>query len=192
MRKLIKEEIEGIDNFLQIIVEKYPSLEPFLDKIKKDIENSGCPNIELTNLNGPLGLALHNRLMLDKKILNNNLSFLIFILFHEIGHMYQFKKYGAEKMLEVYLGEMSLKDALNFIHKTEIVADEFGERKVREYVKLGIIDSNETPMKGPHKGMSPNMFAMTLNQIKSVIKDRKLDNPEKLAEFMYNAYKRNF
>ena len=95
-------------------------------------------------------------------------------------------------MWEVYLGEMSLKDALNFIHKTEIVADEFGERKVREYVKLGIIDSNETPMKGPHKGMSPNMFAMTLNQIKSVIKDRKLDNPEKLAEFMYNAYKRNF
>ena len=186
--RLLTEETSGIDDVIEQILQKFPQLEPHINRIKNDIEKSGCQNIEFANIksSGILGMALHDKLVLSPRVLNNSLDEFIFILFHEIGHEYQFKKYGAQKMLDIYFGEISDEEGARFLKKTEDVADEFGIRKVREYFKLGILGKNSLSIHGQHKNISMGMYVQQVKQIKHMIKSEGFTTAEEASEFMYN------
>ena len=109
---LLNEETAGIDDFIQKIIATYPETENFIDKIKSFIEDSNCKKIEVARFKYPaLGLALHNGVLFNKTIFNQTLSNFLFIIFHEIAHQYQYKKYGDDKMYEFYLGDIDVKEA---------------------------------------------------------------------------------
>lgn len=186
--RLLTEETSGIDDVLSQILNRFPQLEPHIDRIKNDIEKSDCQNIEFANIkvNGILGMALHNKLVLSPRVLDKKLEDFIFVLFHEIGHEYQFKKYGAQKMLDMYMGEVSDEDGAKFIKKTEDVADEFGERKVREYVKLGILKKDALSIHGDHKNRSTESYIQQVIQTKYMVKSQGFKTAEEASEFMYN------
>ena len=131
-------------------------------------------------------MALHDKLVLSPRILTKSLEDFIFVLFHEVAHEYQFKKYGAEKMLELYLGDMSDEDGAKFMKKTEDVADEFGERKVREYVKLGILKPNALSIHGEHKNRTVGEYLQQVKQTKIFIKSQGIRTAKEASEFMYN------
>jgi hypothetical protein len=139
---------------------------------------------------GVLGIALHTGVLINKNILNSNLESLLFVIFHEIAHQYQFKKYGEDKMYECYIGELSIDDAARFMKNTEEVADDFAARKIREIQKKDLIRKSYIP---------PSMYKnVPITQIKSMVnnyieqmKSKNITTPDKVSEYFYNMVKSN-
>jgi len=192
MYSLLLEETQGIDPFLDDIIEAHPNFAEFSNKVKKFILDSNCQKIAFSNFNMPaMGIALHDFVLINKKTLKSPLSFLLFVIFHEIAHQYQFKKYGNDIMYKCYKDEISLDEAADFMKKTEIVADEFATRKVREFVKFGNIDKSFTPPQ-VYKNMPILQLKSMISHFRSELKKRNFTTPEKISEWFYNTVKSEF
>jgi hypothetical protein len=193
MMGILTEETEGIDGFIDRIITTYPQTKDYIDKIKSFIESSGCKKIEVARFKYPaFGLALHNGVLFNEMIFNNNLPNFLFIICHEIAHQYQYKKYGDEKMYEFYLGDIDVKDAAVAMKQIEMIADEFAERKVREFVKLGLLNSNDTSMFNGFYKKAPLMhFEKLITQIKEKIKELGINDFDGVSNIFYNMIKAN-
>jgi hypothetical protein len=191
-RKLIVEETSGIDDFMQRIIETYPETKEYSDKIKSFIENSGCKKIEVSKFKYPaLGMALHNGVLFNEQIFNQNLPMFLFIVFHEIAHQYQYKKYGAEKMYEYYIGEIDLKEAAEAMKKIEIIADELANRKVREFEKMGLIKSDERRYHSVYKNIPISHFERLIDASRKEIKKVGYKDFDTISDVFYNMVKVN-
>lgn len=193
-RKLIVEETSGIDDFMKRIIETYPTTEDYSDKIKSFIENSGCKKIEVSKFKYPaLGLALHNGVLFNESIFKQELPYFLFVVFHEIAHQYQYKKYGAEKMYEYYIGEIDLKEAAQAMKNIEIIADELATRKIREFKKLGLINNNEHSDfgNGVYKKIPLIHFAKLIESSRNEIKKVGYKDFDTISDVFYNMVKVN-
>ena len=93
MRRLILEETQGLDSFMEKLIETYPKVKEFSDVMKKFIEDSDCKKIEFSKFKmGVLGVALHNGVLINEVTLKNSLIHTIFVIFHEVAHQYQDRK----------------------------------------------------------------------------------------------------
>jgi hypothetical protein len=160
------------------------------EEIKSVFEKADCKKVSIENLRGPMGLALHNRLVLSPKIFEYGIPQALTIMFHELAHQYQFKKYGAEKMMEVYIGETSVDDGALAMSKYEAIADEFAIRKMRELKQKGLIDYQDSQVrKGYGNNPQPFMFKSMLEMIRNELKRNGATDIEKAAEYIYNMVK---
>jgi len=188
-KKILKEETIGVDTFLNDIDSIYNISGELYEKIKLFIENSDCKKIEFADFKSPvMGVALHNGVLINEKLLKSDLEFLLFIIFHEIAHQYQYKKYGEQKMYECYLGEISDNNAAVIMKNTEIVADEFATRKIREFQKYGLINPSYKPNQ-MYKNTPVSVIASTIEKYRKMMKQENIDTPEKISEFFYNSIK---
>ena len=189
MYNLLSEETQGIDKFLDEISKSHPNFTEFSDKVKQFILDSNCKKIEFSNFRLPaMGIALHDFVMINNAALKSPLPYLLFVIFHEIAHQYQFKKYGNDIMYKCYKNEIDIEEAADFMKKTEIVADEFATRKVREFVKFGYIDKSFIPPQ-VYKNMPIMQLKSMISHFRSELKKRNFTTPEKISEWFYNAVK---
>jgi hypothetical protein len=192
IRRVLKEETKGITPFVNRILSTYPETKPFIDKIREFIENSNCKKVEVSKFKYPaLGLALHNGVLFNETIFYENLPSFLFIIFHEIAHQYQYKKYGDDKMYEFYLGDIDVKDAAIAMKEIELTADEFATRKVREFVKLGLINGNQSAIKSFYKNIPLSHFESLISQTKEKIKQMGATDFDGIATIFYNMVKVN-
>ena len=191
IRRILKEETQGTDSFLTQIMETYPETESFINDIEKFIKNSNCKKIEVAKFKYPaLGLAVHNGVLFNEVIFKQKLPDFLFIIFHEIAHQYQYKKYGDEKMYEFYLDETDVKDAAIAMKQIEIIADEFANRKVREFINLGFINNpNKKSLFSIYKDVPLYQFENLITQTKDTIKSKNVSGFDKIAELFYNMIK---
>jgi hypothetical protein len=190
--RLLTEETSGVDDFIGQMVEKYPEVEGYSNQIKSFIENSGCHKIEVASFKYPaMGLALHNGVLFNKMIFYQTLPKFLFVLFHEIAHQYQYKKYGAEKMYEFYLGDLDVNDTAESMKKIEIIADEFALRKVREFAKIGLIDVKDSNLPAVYKTIPINHFVRLITQSRDEIKRKGITDFDGVSETFYNMVKVN-
>lgn len=187
--KLLLEETEGLDNFLETLKNNFDLSEELIDEIKLIFEKADCKKVSFEQLNSPMGLALHNKLVLNTRILNIGLIQSLFIIFHELAHQYQFKKYGADKMIGIYIDDIDINDAAIDMSKYEAVADEFAMRKVRELQQKGLLNKNQTPIKGYGNNPPPSRFKTMLEMIRTQLKRSGVDNIDDAAEYIYNMVK---
>ena len=194
-KELLNEEVEGIDAFIQTIVNYYDVFRyhpEWLDKIKEFIGRSGCQKIEFSDFQYPsLGVALMNGVLINKKILGEKLGFLLYVIFHEIAHQFQFKKYGANVLYDVYYDKANIDKAAKYIYEVELIADEFASRKVREFVKLGIINKNYVAPKTYKNApiyVIKNFIEDVRTKLKKDFPEGNMSN-EQIAEFIYNMVK---
>lgn len=185
----ILNESNSVDNFLGIVKNKYPETKKFINLIEKFILESNCRRIEVFDFKQGLGISLSDRVVISTRAFDESLPKFLFILFHEIAHQYQYKKYGAEKMYECYQGEISLKEASEFMSKVEIVADEFASRKVREFIKLGHLNDGDDTFKGFYKKIPATYFIALINSIRKMIKEKNIKDPAGISELFYNWIK---
>jgi hypothetical protein len=178
-----------VDEFLQLVLKRYPQTNDFIDKIKDFIDKSGCNRIETFRMTQGMGLSLHDRVVISDISFSQPLPKFLFILFHEIAHQYQYRKYGDEKMYECYTGEISIEEAAEFMKKVEIVADEFATRKVREFVKLGFVDKKDSDFKGFYKNIPLGHFITLISSVKKMIKNQNVTKPDDVSELFYNWIK---
>jgi hypothetical protein len=185
---LIVEETQGKEEFLNKIITQYPESENFIDFIDSFINNSQCKKIDVARFRHPaMGLALHDGIVFNKIIFEQELSTFLFIIFHELAHQYQFKKYGNEKMYEFYLGDISVKEAAKTMKNIEIIADELASRKIRELIKLGFLKKQTTF--GFYKNYPLSHFEGLISQIKLQIKSKNITDFEGVSNLFYNMVK---
>jgi len=188
--KLLLEATEGLDEFLETLKNELKLSDELIDEVKSIFEKTDCKKVSFENLSGPDGLALHNKLVINPQILKKYTpDQALFIIFHELAHQYQFKKYGAEKMMGLYLNKVPLDDAAEAMAKYEAVADEFGVRKVRELKQKGLLDSKYPPIKGYGNNPSASRFKYMLYTIRTELTRKGVDNIDKAAEYIYNMVK---
>lgn len=189
IRRILKEETEGINEFINQIDSRYKMSDELKEFITDFIKESNCKKIEFTGFKfQALGLALHDGVLINKLALNRGLDFLLFLIFHEIAHQYQFKKYGDTKMYECYIGDISVDDAAKFMKTTEEVADEYASRKFRELVKKNIINSNFVPPQ-MYKNVPLSQIRMMVDNYRKEMKSKDITSSEKISEYFYNMVK---
>jgi hypothetical protein len=190
MKKIIKEETQRLDNFLDEISEVHKMSDELKSFIKKFIEESECKRIDFAEFNIPmLGLAIESGVLINKNALNQPLPYLLFVIFHETAHQYQFKKYGAEMMYDCYLGDVSDYEAADFMKKTEVVADEFAARKIKQLQKLNLIGRFSPPQM--YKNVSLQDISRMLMGFKNDMRRKNIDSVKKVSEYFYNMTKNN-
>ena len=188
IKKVLKEETEGIDSFLDEISSKHNISDELKDFVKQFIEESDCKRINFSRFKmGVMGLALESGVLINSVALNHPLPFLLFLIFHEVAHQYQFKKYGEDVMYDCYLGEISEREAAEFMKQTEEVADEFAGRKIRQLQKLNLIGQYTPPQM--YKNVPIQQITMMVNNYRNDMRRKNIDSPKKVSEYFYNMVK---
>ena len=189
IRKILKEETEGTSSFIGTISSKFNISDELKDEVITFIEESNCKKIEFSNFKFPvLGLALHTGVLINNKVLSNNLEYVLFVIFHEIAHQYQFKKYGEDLMYDCYIGEISDDEAARFMKQTEEVADEFAARKIRQLQKKDLLGKGFIPPQ-MYKNLPLQQILMMVKQNKNQMRSMNINSPEKVSEYFYNMVK---
>jgi len=187
LKNILNEETIGLDDFLDILENQYPEIQNVRELIKSFIEESGCKFIEVKPIKmGAFGLALHDKVVISPIVLRFNLNRSLYVILHEIAHQYQYKKYGRDKMYELYTGELPIEDAVNFLRHTENVADQFSMRKCRELAKMGLIDYKDLVNIGGYDNMPDMAFKSLLVKLRNALRSNNITDPERVSEFMYN------
>lgn len=183
------ETTSGLDDFMSTVINKYPEVKEFKDVLEKFIVDSDCGKLTIEPMKMGLGVSLSDRCIISDRALTFNLPNFLFVLFHEIAHQYQYKKYGMEKMYEVYTGELSMRECAKWMKDVEIVADEFATRKVRQYVKLGYIKGGNDILKAFYKNIPESHFIGLISKVRNMIKKSNIKSPEEISELFYNWIK---
>jgi hypothetical protein len=188
IRRVLREETEGIDSFLDEISSKHNMSDELKDFVKQFIEESDCKRINFSGFKMPaMGLALESGVLINKMALNGQLPFLLFLIFHEVAHQYQFKKYGEDIMYDCYLGDISEREAAEFMKHTEEVADDFASRKIRQLQKLNLIGPYTPPQM--YKNVPIQQITIMINNYREDMRRKNIDSPKKVSEYFYNMVK---
>lgn len=189
IKRILKEETENIFPFLNEIAKKYPEFYQIYDFVYDFIQKSDCKMIEFTDLKvQAFGASLNDGVLISTKVLQLPLPMIVFIIFHEIAHQYQYKKYGLEKLSEFYFDKISLKDAAKFMKNVELVADEFADRKIREIQKKFGVFSGYKPVK-VYKNIPEVHLENFIEFIRKEVRDSGVTSLEDIAEILYNKIK---
>jgi len=198
--------VTGLDSFLERIENTWPKLSiKCLDDLRRFIENSNCGKIEVFKFKHPaLGCALHDGVSFNENIFDHPSSsalskrvpfaFFLFVVFHEIIHQYQFKKYSAEKMYSYYIDDIDVSTAAREIKRLEMVADRGAERKIKEYIQRGWLPPG-SDQKGHYRNAPEKAFEGLIHQIKNLIKSeshlRDYKNVVGISELFYDMIRAN-
>ena len=188
IKRILKEETERVDMFLDEITSVHTMSDELSDFVKNFINDSNCERIDFANFKmaGAMGVAIKSGVLINKIALKRSLPFLLFLIFHEIAHQYQFKKYG-NIMYKCYIGDISEMEAAEFMKHTEEVADDFASRKIRELQKLNLID-NFNPVQ-IHRNLPIQQVLMMVSRYREDMRMNNIDTPEKVSEYFYNIVK---
>lgn len=189
-KRVINEATEGLDDFITMLKSGFNLSDELTEEIKLMFEKANCKKVSFEELDRAMGLSLHNKLVFNPQVLNERLPQALFIIFHELAHQYQFKKYGAKEMMDVYIGKTSLDHGALAMSQYEAVADEFAMRKLRQLKNRGLIDYQPHQARRAYgNNPSPRLFRTMLNNIRDALKSVGADNIEKAAEYIYNMAK---
>ena len=186
--QILKESVEGFDEFKKLALNSYPEIIEYWDVIEKFIRESECKKIEIAPLKMGIAVSLTNGVIFNTNIFKLPITEFLFTIFHEIAHQYQYKKYGIEKMTSFYSEDLPIEEAAKFMRDTEIVADDFATRKIREIQKYGYLQNLNIP-KGYYKLAPLSQFEKLIENIKWALPNLKNADPEKRNEILYNWIK---
>jgi hypothetical protein len=192
IKRILKESVSEIEtqqefnefhNFFKLSYGKTPNFEEIFERIVTDISNSPTPKITLTDRGMFCGLSLTDNVILSKSIFNRSIFGFIFVLFHEIAHQYQYKKYGKNLLYDLTTNEIT-DDTLNKLIEIEKVADRFGENMANKYAKMFNIP--KTPIASPYSNVEygKNTYRNLILKIQEEIKKGNISCVEQMESFM--------
>lgn len=185
------EETNGLNSFIDEIDKSFNISEELKTVLINFINNSECKNIEFHDFNKNIGgISLSTGVVINRDVLNENLEWLLFVIFHEIAHQYQYKKYGADVMYSIYVGDISIEEGAKILRKTEEIADDFAHRKTRELQKKGLIDKSYMPPR-IYKNMKDFSLMRLIDSMKNNLKSKGIKDSEEISKYLYNMVKNN-
>lgn len=190
MKKIILEQ-EGLSDFLSELSESVPDSVYVLKFLTDFIKKSGCKNIQFSNFKITVhGASLDDRVLINRIILNQKLIYILYVILHEIAHQYQYKKYGKEKMYEIYLGKISVKDSIKWLRSVEEIADEFAFRKLRELSKTNeYVNNNYKSLKKNYENIPDFKYEKIINNVIDTLKKSDIEKTkDNISEILYNNF----
>jgi hypothetical protein len=174
--------------FKQVLI-KYPESKNILPFIEKTLKKSEITSISIEPLKYGSAVSLPNRIVISPNTLSKDIYTFLFTLFHELAHQFQFKKYGYDKMMELYGNNISVDDAADLMYNIEIVADEYAIRKIREMIKMNLLPSTVTLPLGTYKKTPKQTFIKIIEMVKEMLEGMDYKNSEELGEKLYDILK---
>lgn len=192
IKKILKEQVSEIETesnfeeFYKLLKEKYGNIENFdsiVKEIETDIKKSPTPKITLTDRGYFCGMSLSNNVILSKSIFSNDLHKFIFILFHEIAHQYQYKKYGKNLLYALTTKEIT-EDTLDKLIDIEQVADRLGRSMASKYASKFNIPAK--PIASPYDNIAygKSSYKRLIEDIQKKIKEGEITCVEQMEAFM--------
>jgi hypothetical protein len=187
-QKTILSEQIGVDNFLVELSEKQPDSVYIMKFLTDFIKKSGCERIEFSNFKLTAhGASLIDRVLINREILNYRLDYILYVIFHEIAHQFQYRKYGRDKMYDLYLGDFPIHEGAIWLKNIEEVADDFAFRKLRELSKkTDKIKINFNVLKKNYDNTPIFMYEQLIKYTISLIKNEKWNDKDDISEILYN------
>jgi hypothetical protein len=189
VKRIVKEQTEGDTEFVKTIVDKYNISDELKNEIVNTIKSADTKKIKFQPIKMGAGLCLGDRLVMNPVTLSYSLGKFLFILFHELAHQYQFKKYGQEKMLELYNDEIDIKDAAKFMADVEMVADEFAFRKMKNLERRGMVKVKPNDIIKGYENVSSDMLEHMIRSFRNELRKNNVTGAQKISEFLYNMVK---
>lgn len=194
-RRDINSAVEGIDIFLSTIKDRYSKLwagrstsplDNIIEEIKRFIELSGCPAIKFENLTGALGISKTDYCIINSNVLGTPLHHLLYVVYHEVVHQYQYSKHGEDIALEIFLEKIPLEDAVKALKRIENTTDKYAILKVKQLYKMYIpeIVPNIYPY---YKYVSDESFGRMIVYYRFLVKENKLTNTIDINNMIYNS-----
>jgi len=180
IKKILREQVSekeiesGFEDFYKLFSQKYGKIENFegiVQEIESDIKKSPTPKITIANRGNFCGMSHSDNVILQSTIFNYNIHKFIYVLFHEIAHQYQYKKYGKNLVYEMLHGEID-DELLDKLIKIEQVADRFGESMANKYATK--FKFSKSPITSPYSNTNTeyakksykNLFLKLQDEIK--------------------------
>lgn len=184
-KNLLLEQV-GIDDFLYKLSENQPDSVYFMEPLMDFIKKSGCQKIEFGDFKiNAHGASLHDRVIINNDVLKMSLPYVLYVIFHELAHQYQYRKYGIDKMYDLYLGKISIKEGAIWLKNIEEVADDFAIRKLRQVVK-STNKMNISKIKKNYDNIPLEQYEKLVSSIISLIKKEDFTDKNEISEILYN------
>jgi RNA recognition motif-containing protein len=178
--------VEGLDNLIQQIKKSHPQIqESLINHIKQFIINSGTPKIEISNIRMALGASLKDRVIINSSVFSQSLSHILYVVFHEIAHQYQYKKHGFAEMFAYFKDQISTSEAVKILRTAENIADNYAIRKLKKLQKEGE-QLDASGLYGYYAQMSDSILANYIQMVKQELKGDDVSNPEKISQRLWN------
>ena len=182
--------ISGFDEVIEKILLKKQYSEEQINKIKDFIRKSGVGHLEISPILNASGMALDDKVIIDPKVFQYTIARLLYVLFHEIAHAYKYKKYGKTKKWSMYFNEQSIEDSARFMKYLENIADDFALRKLREFVKSGLLTQDEIKNIYPvYSNISLNYFIKFIEFFRKIIEERGITEQQQINDLLYRYAK---
>jgi len=184
-------KIPGLDTLIQHLKSSHPEVEDSLiQHIKDFIVNSGTPEIKIESFGPALAASLKDRVILNPSLFDYDLSFLLYVIFHEIAHQYQYQKHGFHNMWAYFKNEISTKDAVKVIRRIERVADQYAIGKLKQLQNKFNQKIDTSRLRSHYESMPDSMIASYLNVMKNQMKHEFFTHQDVVATNLYNSANR--
>jgi predicted metal-dependent hydrolase len=132
-----KHNTKGLDEFLYgIHLNRLDISNKLLGEIKEFIVVSECKSIGFEHMsNRALGISKTDKCVLSTKLFDLPIEYLVYVILHEVSHQYQYKKYGKDLVLDVYLSDLDLDKAAQKLLRVEQIADRLAIMKLNSILK---------------------------------------------------------
>lgn len=181
----------GLDDFMDTLLDTHPRVERYMDRIRKFITDSGCQRIEIKSFtpgNMAYGISLHDRVVINPMAFRGTIEETLYIIFHEIAHQYQYKKYGRNFAYNMYNGKIHIEDGVRLLRQVENTADQFAIRKCREFANLGLLDMSKVRTKGVYSSVTTKQYFESLYKFIQIVRDANISDTEQISEILYNYF----
>jgi hypothetical protein len=157
---------------------------PYKDNIEEFINKSGCKSITFEELNPKCGgISTPDECIISTIILQFPKEILLYILFHEISHQYQYKKWGKNLMMDAYK-TLPIEDAVKSLLFIESVADRLAILKLRS-----IIGVENIPPYRYYGCKNLEFFKEYISNLRNSIEKSNVTDIESINEIIYLKYK---
>jgi len=153
-------------------------------EIEEFINKSGCKSITFEELNPKCGgISTPDECIISTIILEFPKEILLYILFHEIAHQYQYKKWGKNLMMDAYT-KLTIEDAVKSLLYIESVADRLAILKLKS-----IIGSENIPPYRYYGCENLEFFKEYISNLRNSIDESNATDIESINEIIYLKYK---
>jgi hypothetical protein len=162
-------------------------IEQLADDIEKEINNLGVSYV-FEPLSGALGIARNSSCSISTNVLKFPVADLMFVLFHELAHYYQYRKYGTDFVLYIYTNsEEQLDVDARKLKSIENTADKFSVMKTNYYLNKYKINQKIT-MNG-YSNFTIETIKSQLVYFKKIVAQKKFKTVDEINNFIYNMIK---
>lgn len=158
---------------------------PLCDDIRVEVQKMGIP-FRFEEIYAS-GMAKNDVCIISSRALRLDVVAFMSVLFHELAHFYQYKKYGNDFALPIYTDSpKNIEQNCEMLRKIEMTADRFSRYKTDFYAKK----YNLPPGLRVNYGVvSCQFFKGHILRIKKMVKDKKLNTIQEINEEIYNSIK---